>query len=131
VATGYDWPQVRHVADVGGGTGTLLTVLLTKYPTLLGTLVDLPSSVEAAQHNLAVAGLADRCTFSPGSFFAALPSGADVYVLSRILHDWSDSEASAILRRCAQAAGATGRVLVIEQLLTQNETSAAEFADRA
>lgn len=123
VATGYDWPDVRHVVDVGGGTGTLLTALLTKYPALLGTLVDVPSSVEAAQDNLAAAGLADRCAFSPGSFFAALPSGADVYVLSRILHDWSDSEASAILRRCAQAAGAAGRVLVIEQLLTQNETS--------
>jgi 2,7-dihydroxy-5-methyl-1-naphthoate 7-O-methyltransferase len=123
VATGYDWPEVRHVVDVGGGTGTLLTALLTKYPTLLGTLVDLPSSVEAAQDNLIAAGLADRCAFSPGSFFAALPSGADVYILSRILHDWSDSEASAILRRCAQAAGAAGRVLVIEQLVTQNETS--------
>ena len=48
VTTAYDWSDVRRVVDVGGGTGTLLAALLTKYPTLLGTLVDLPSSVEAA-----------------------------------------------------------------------------------
>lgn len=123
VTTAYDWSDVRRVVDVGGGTGTLLAALLTKYPTLLGTLVDLPSSVEAGRRNLDEAGLADRCAFFPGSFFAPLPSDGDVYVLSRILHDWSDSEASAILRRCAEAAGSAGRVLVIEQLVTANRTS--------
>ncbi len=128
VTTAYDWSDVRRVVDVGGGTGTLLAALLAKYPTLLGTLVDLPSSVEAARRNLDAAGLSDRCTFFPGSFFAPRhpmdwrPSG-DVYVLSRILHDWNDDDASAILRRCAEAAGSAGRVLVIEQLVATSETS--------
>lgn len=128
VTTAYDWSDVRRVVDVGGGTGTLLAALLAKYPALLGTLVDLPSSVEAARRNLDAAGLSDRCTFFPGSFFAPLPSdglasGGDVYVLSRILHDWNDDDASAILRRCAEAAGSAGRVLVIEQLVATSETS--------
>jgi hypothetical protein len=123
VTTAYDWSDVRHVVDVGGGTGTLLTALLTKYPTLLGTLADLPSAVEAGRRNLKAAGLSDRCTFSPGSFFAPLPSDGDVYVLSRILHDWNDNDARAILRCCAEAAGSAGRVLVIEQLVAESETS--------
>jgi hypothetical protein len=123
VTTAYDWSQAGRVVDVGGGTGTLLATLLGKYPALLGTLVDLPSAVEAGQRNLTAAGLADRCSFSPGSFFAALPTDGDVYVLSRIIHDWSDRDATAILRRCAQAAGPAGRVLVIEQLVAGNETS--------
>lgn len=123
VATAYDWPDVRHVVDIGGGTGTLLAVLLTKYPSLVGTLVDLPSSVEAGRRELIAAGLSGRCAFFPGSFFAPLPSDGDVYVLSRILHDWNDSDATAILRRCAEAAGSTGRVLVIEQLVAESETS--------
>ena len=123
VTTAYDWSDVRHVVDVGGGTGTLLTALLTKYPTLLGTLADLPSAVEAGRRNLKAAGLSDRCTFSPGSFFASLPSDGDVYVLSRILHDWNDNDARAILRCCAEAAGSAGRVLVIEQLVAESETS--------
>jgi hypothetical protein len=119
VATAYDWSDVRHVVDVGGGTGTLLAALLSKYPTLRGTLVDLPSVVERGRGNLTAAGLSDRCAFSPGSFFAPLPPDGDVYVLSRTLHDWSDDDARAILSRCAEAAGSTGRVLVIEQLVAE------------
>lgn len=117
VAKAYDWSGVGHVVDVGGGSGMLLTALLTEHPALRGTLVDLPSAVETARGGLAGAGLSGRCAFAPGSFFDALPSGGDVYVLSRILHDWSDGDATAILRRCAEAAGAAGRVLVIEQLV--------------
>jgi ubiquinone/menaquinone biosynthesis C-methylase UbiE len=123
VATAYNWSDVRRVVDVGGGTGTLLAALLAKYPTLLGTLVDLPSSVEAGLRALDAAGLSDRCAFFSGSFFSPLPSDGDVYVLSRILHDWNDDDASAILRRCAEAAGSAGRVLVIEQLVATSETS--------
>jgi O-methyltransferase len=117
VATAYDWSGVRHVVDVGGGTGTLLAAVLSKYPALLGTLVELPATVEMGRRNLTEAGVGDRCAFAAGSFFDPLPSDGDVYVLSRVLHDWTDNEATAILRRCAEAAGSTGRVLVIEQLV--------------
>jgi ubiquinone/menaquinone biosynthesis C-methylase UbiE len=123
VATAYDWSDVRHVVDVGGGTGTVLAALLTKYPTLRGTLVDLPSTVETGRRKLTAAGLSDRCTFSPGSFFASLPSDGDVYVLSKVLHDWSDNDVEGILRRCAEATGSAGRVLVIEQLVTDHTIS--------
>ena len=40
--------------------------------------------------------------------------GADTYLLSSILHDWDDDSAVAILRRCAEAAGPGGRVLLCE-----------------
>ena len=123
ITTAYDWSDVRHVVDVGGGTGTVLTALFTKYPTLRGTLVDLPSTIETARRNLTTAGLSDRCTFSPGSFFDPLPSDGDVYVLSRVLHDWNDNDAKAILRRCAEAAGSIGRVLVIGKLATEHAPS--------
>jgi 2,7-dihydroxy-5-methyl-1-naphthoate 7-O-methyltransferase len=55
----------------------------------------------------------------PGDFFAALPAGADVYVVSRALTDWNDDAATTILRRCAEAAGPGGRVLVVEVLPTE------------
>ncbi|MFI6318955.1 methyltransferase [Nonomuraea sp. NPDC050556] len=109
-AGGYDWSGVRHVVDVGGGTGALLAVLLEAHPDLRATLVDLPDTVERGRAHLQD----ERCSFAGHSFFDPLPGGADVYVLRRVLHDWSDDEAVRILRRCAEAAGTEGRIVVIE-----------------
>lgn len=117
---GYDWASVRHVVDVGGGNGTLLTALLQAYPHLRGTVVDRPGPADNARQRLADAGLSDRGDVSPQSFFDALPTGGDVYLLSGILHDWDDEHAGRILRRCAEAAGA-GKVLVMESLVDNSE----------
>ena len=46
------------------------------------------------------------------TFFDPLPAGADVYLLIGVLNDWPDTEAEAILSRCAEAASPRGRVLV-------------------
>ncbi|MEW2352345.1 methyltransferase [Spirillospora sp. NPDC029432] len=115
VADGYDWTAVRHVADVGGGTGSLIAELLRRNPRLRGTLADLPETAARAREHLAALGLDGRCEIAGQSFFDPLPAGADVYLLCRVVHDWDDAAATAILRRCAEAAGAAGRVLVVEE----------------
>jgi hypothetical protein len=114
VADRYDWTTVRHVADIGGGTGTLIAEVLQRNPGLRGTLADLPETAARARQHLARLGLGGRCEVVGQSFFDPLPPGADAYLLSRVIHDWDDAAATAILRRCAEAAGSTGRVLVIE-----------------
>lgn len=120
-AGGYDWRAASHVVDVGGGTGGLLAEVLRTNPHLSGTLVDLPDTVRRGRENLAAQGLADRCAFAGQSFFDPLPTGGDVYVLSGVVHDWPDDDAVAILRRCAEAAGDRGRVLVVEGHGTSGE----------
>ncbi len=116
-----DWSGTHHVVDVGGGIGTLLIVLLQAQPHLRGTLVELPATAAAAERALAEAGLSGRCDVVAGSFFDRLPAGADVYLLSSIVHDWNDTDTTAILRRCAQAAGPDGRVLLGELVATGDE----------
>jgi hypothetical protein len=59
----------------------------------------------------------------PGSFFDPLPAGADLYLLTWVLHDWNDDDALRILRRCAAAAtpgggGGGGEILIVENLVT-------------
>lgn len=116
VAALYPWSEVKRVVDVGGGSGGLLTELLSAHSHLLGTVVDRAEPVATALRTFAANGLADRADGVVGSFFEPLPAGADAYVVSRALTDWNDERATAILRRCAEAAQGGGRVLVVEML---------------
>ncbi|WP_436762919.1 methyltransferase [Streptosporangium sp. V21-05] len=128
LAEGYDWSALTRVADVGGGTGALLAGLLLRHEGLRGVLVDLPGTASRAREYLAGRGLGDRCETVGRSFFDELPGGADAYVLNRVLHDWADTEATAILRRCADAAGPRGRVLILESPIVSG-TDPAMFAE--
>lgn len=127
-AQGYDWSTVAHVVDVGGGTGALLVAILQAHPGVHATLVDLPDTVERAREQLTKRGLSDRCTFVGQDFFDALPGGGDVYVLNSVLHDWAEQEATSILRRCAEAAADTGRIVIIEET-GAGEDRGSEFAE--
>ena len=108
-----DWESVRTVVDVGGGTGTQLAEILRARPTVRGTLIDLPRTVVRSSQVFQSAGVVERATAIGQSFFDPLPAGADLYLLKKILDDWPDREATAILRRCAEAAFPTGRVIVL------------------
>jgi hypothetical protein len=112
----YDWGALGHVVDVGGGQGVLLAALLAANPELRGTVFDQPDTAARARAHLDAAGLGDRADTVGGSFFDEVPAGAGGYVLTAIVHDWPDDAAIAILRRAAVAAGAGGRVIVIEKI---------------
>ncbi len=115
ILAGYDWGSLGSLVDVGGGNAAMLIALLTRFPTLRGTVLDRPENVSDARRALAEAGLTDRGAAVSGSFFDPLPAGAGGYLLSLIIHDWADEPAAEILRRCAQAAGESGTVLVVER----------------
>lgn len=104
------------VVDVAGGNGELLGLILTAHPRLRGVLLERPHAVEAARRRLDAAGCGPRCAYRSGDF-ADVPPGGDVYVLSRVLHDWDDDRCREILRHCARAMPAHADLLVVERLL--------------
>ncbi|MDQ1720711.1 MAG: O-methyltransferase [Pseudonocardiales bacterium] len=116
ILSGYDWGSLGWLVDVGGGNASMLIALLNRYPALRGTVLDRSENIEDARKALAAAGLTDRGEAVTGSFFDKLPTGAGGYLLSLIIHDWGDKPAREILRRCAEAAGDDGRVLVVEKI---------------
>ena len=107
-----DWAGVRTVVDVGGGSGAMLAEILRAHPAMHGTLVDLPKTVARAAAVFAEAGVIDRARVVGQSFFDPLPPGADLYLLMKVVSNWTGEHLKAILRRCSEAAGADGRVVV-------------------
>ena len=73
--------------------------------------------------------VAARCTLVSGSFFDAVPTGADAYLLKSILHNWDDGQCVAILGNCRRAMGDDARLLLIERVMPARMGSGA--ADRA
>ncbi|MCX4559918.1 methyltransferase [Streptomyces phaeochromogenes] len=104
------------VVDIAGGNGELLGRILSAHPRLHGVLLERPHTVETARRLLGAAGHTERCAFRAGDF-ADVPAGADVYVLSRVLHDWDDDRCREILRHCARAMTDTADLLVVERVL--------------
>jgi hypothetical protein len=70
----------------------LLAEILKIHPKVSGTLFDLPQLVQNPVY-LTNSGLDKRrwATIC-GDFFQSVPKGGDVYLLKRILHDWSDEK---------------------------------------
>lgn len=116
VADSYDFSRFPVVVDIGGGDGTLLAEILRRCPGIRGVLVDLPHIVERARPALRAAGILERCDLWGGDFRVDVPPG-DAYVLKSVLHDWSDEDVVAILRRCLEAAKHSARLIIVERVL--------------
>jgi hypothetical protein len=110
------------IVDVGGATGNLLTTILGSYPSSRGILFDLPHVIREAPALIQSRCLEERVTIEAGSFFEGVPSGGDAYLLSHIIHDWSEEQCLAILGNCRRAMNSGGRVLIIEMVLPDGDT---------
>ncbi|RVT81942.1 methyltransferase domain-containing protein [Rhodobacteraceae bacterium CCMM004] len=108
---------VRHLMDVGGGTGVFLAHAARAAPGARLTLFDLPHVADAARSRFAAEGLAERTTVVPGSFRdGPLPPGADAISLVRVLYDHADATVAALLAKVAAALPPGGRVIVAEPM---------------
>lgn len=114
---GYDLRSRKVLVDVGGGSGALLGAALAAHPHLHGILFDLPNAVVGAPEVFERLGVAGRCEVRTGSAFDGFPKGGDVYVMSRILHDWPDATALVLLKNCRAALPDDGVLLLREGVL--------------
>jgi hypothetical protein len=113
----YAFPQSGAIVDVGGADGALLARVLESAPAATGVVFDLPHVVAEAAPTLKSYGLGDRMTSEGGDFFAAVPAGGDAYLLSMVLHDWNDLDATRLLSNIRDAAAPGARVLAFELVM--------------
>ncbi|MFE0633368.1 methyltransferase [Streptomyces sp. NPDC058864] len=113
----FDWSRFTHLVDVGGGDGLILASVLEAHPQMRGHVVERAETIAQASARLTRAVLARRAVALEGNFLDSLPEGADLYLLSDIVHNWADEEAISILSNCANAMAPHGAVVVVETML--------------
>lgn len=129
VIAAYPFARFQRIVDLAGGDGQFMVAVLQSCPELQGAVFELPHVANKATQRLAEAGLQDRGHALAGSLFETLPTGADAYVLSRVIHDWADADALRILRNAHVAAAPTSTLLLVERVLAETcEATAAQQA---
>jgi len=117
VLDAYPFGRHRRLLDVGGGDGTFLRAAGARCPDLRLMLFDLPVVAERARERFAEAGMADRAEAFGGDMLAdALPHGADIISLVRVVHDHSDEGVLRIFTAARQALPEDGTLLVAEAM---------------
>jgi demethylspheroidene O-methyltransferase len=115
VVDAYPVAQHKRLLDVGGGIGAFLTLMGERAPALDLMLFDLPAVAVHARAALTASGLSARTSVHAGNFQTdALPTGADLVTLVRVLLDHGDDVALAVLRRAREALEPGGTLLVVE-----------------
>ncbi|MBP0463350.1 methyltransferase domain-containing protein [Roseomonas sp. PWR1] len=113
----YRFDAHRAVLDVGGGNGAFLRAVAAEARAPRLMLFDLPAVAEEARARFAAAGLGARASVFGGDFTKdALPEGADLITLVRVLHDHDDDVSSALLARIRAALPPGGRILIAEPM---------------
>jgi len=125
-----DFTGIETLTDVGGGLGVLLAEILVAHPGMHGILAETPGVLPAARRAMEARGIQDRCRFVECDFFQEIPGGSDAYLLSNILHDWSDERCRAILDHCRRAMTRDSRLLIVEMIVPPgNAFSPAKLMD--
>lgn len=122
VAQAYDFSTLGTIVDVGGATGNMLAAILGRHAQPKGVLFDLPHVVTGAPALLAQHGVAARVSITSGSFFEKVPSGGDAYILSHIIHDWTEEQCVTILRNVRAAMAPSAKLLIVEFVLPTGDT---------
>lgn len=125
---GYDWAALDKadglVVDIGGGHGGVSRALATSTIKLQLIVQDLPGTVKEGE-SLLPENLKGRVKFMPHDFFTEQPvKGADVYFFRFILHNWSDSYCTKILKNLLPAMKNGSKVVIYEFLISEMANTA-------
>ncbi|XP_010540167.1 PREDICTED: indole glucosinolate O-methyltransferase 4-like [Tarenaya hassleriana] len=104
--------DMKVLVDVGGGVGTALGLITSKYPNIKGINFDLARALADAPPYAGVEHVV-------GDMFVEVPKG-DAIFMKWILHDWSDEDCSKILRNCWEALPDKGKVIIIDAVVPIN-----------
>ncbi len=119
----FDFSSGRIILDIGAGLGSYCIPILMRYPHIRAILFDLPPICGLAEEFVEKNNLGSRIKICEGDFLTdELPSGADVILLSRILHDHSVEQCTSLIQKCFKLLPKSGIIVVHEEMLNDDKT---------
>ncbi|XP_010442952.1 PREDICTED: indole glucosinolate O-methyltransferase 1-like [Camelina sativa] len=100
--------DAKTLVDVGGGLGSTLGLITSKYPHIIGINFDLAVVLANAPSYPGVTHVA-------GDMFTKIPN-ADAIFMKWILHDWTDEHCVQILKNCWKSLKENGKVIIVEMV---------------
>jgi hypothetical protein len=122
MAQRFPWKDYRTFIDIGTAQGDLAVQVALANPHLRGYGFDLPEVGPIFDEHVAAHGLADRVTFSPGSFFEIPFPNADVVMMGHILHDWDLPTKQMLVRKAFDALPTGGAFIVYEAIIDDDRS---------
>ncbi len=122
VVGAFDLSRFRRLVDLGGATGHLAIAACERYPQLQAVVFDLPQVIDSARAQIGQSNVAKRVSVAGGDFFRDTFPEADLFAMSRIVHDWSEEKIDPLLRKIHDRLPAGGGLLLAEKLLLDDKT---------
>ncbi|XP_061081785.1 probable bifunctional dTTP/UTP pyrophosphatase/methyltransferase protein isoform X2 [Conger conger] len=122
VATAFDLSRFKVACDLGGCTGAMARQLVEAHPGLSVTVFDLPAVVELSSHFCPAPQHTGPITFVAGDFFTDDLPKADLYILTKILHDFTDEKLNLLLSKLSRICSPGCGLLVSEMFLNEERS---------
>ena len=122
IARAFPWKDYRTFVDVGTAQGDLAAQIALANPHLRGVGFDLPEVAPIFEEYVAKVGVADRLTFTPGSFFERDLPKADVVLMGHILHDWDLPTKQMLIKKAFDAVPMGGALVVYEAIIDDDRS---------
>jgi hypothetical protein len=113
----FDFSSYKTLADIGGATGQLSTIIAARHPHMRCRSCDLPEVQPIAGRRVRAQNLDGRVTAETIDFFADEFPKADVITMGMILHDWNLENKKMLIAKAFRALPPGGAFVAIENII--------------
>ena len=113
----FDFSKFNTLADIGGATGQLTSIVAERHRHLRCVTCDLPEVQPIAERRVIARNLAERVTAQTIDFFADEFPKADIITMGMILHDWNLENKKMLIAKAYRALPPGGAFVAIENII--------------
>ena len=113
----FDFSGYNTLADIGGATGQLSSIVAARHPHMRCRTCDLAAVQPIAERRLREQNLDGRVTAETIDFFADEFPEADIITMGMILHDWNLTDKKMLIAKAYRALPAGGALVAIENII--------------